>query len=142
MRASDRVNLSSPALTKGQLTVTPIKKLQENSMYWRYRFFTRRQLAVRRWWRELRQSRLRPRAFRQAQPGTRFAPVRGRGMAAVNPYARSGRIDSRRGIAFVVAIAAGWTAMDLTSLNQASLLIGLARILTLAAVAFAFSRFW
>jgi len=111
-------------------------------MYWRYRFFTRRQLAVRRWWRELRQSRLRPRDFRQAQLRTRFAPARGRGMAAVNPYARTSGIDSRRGIAFVVAIAAVWTAMDLTSLNQAGLLIGLARIATLAAVAFVFSRFW
>ncbi len=60
-RAPDGMHLSRPAPTEGQITVTPIKKLQENSMYWRYRFFTRRQLAVRRWWRELRQSRLRPR---------------------------------------------------------------------------------
>jgi hypothetical protein len=129
-------------MNRGQPAVTPIKKLQENSMYWRYRFFTRRQLAVRRWWRELRQTRLRPRDLRQAQLRNRFAPVRGRGMAAVNPYARTGGVDSRRGIAFVVAIAAVWTAMDLTSLSQTGLLIGLARIATLAAVAFVFSRFW
>jgi hypothetical protein len=63
-------------------------------------------------------------------------------MAAVNPYARAGGVDSRRGIAFVLALAVVWTVMDLTSLNQASLLIGLARIATLAAVAFVFSRFW
>ena len=114
------------------MTVTPIKKLQENSMYWRYRFLTRRQLALRRWWRELRQSRLRP----------RVAPIRGRGMAAVNPYARAGRIDARRGVAFVLVLAAVWTALDLTALNQTSLLIGLVRIAMLAAAAFLFSRFW
>ncbi len=98
---------------------------------------------MRRWWRELRQSRLRPRDLRQAQLRARFAaPTRGRGMAAVNPYARTGGVDSRRGLAFVLAIAAIWTAMDLTALNQASLLIGVARIVALAAVAFVFSRFW
>ena len=111
-------------------------------MYWRYRFLTRRQLALRRWWRELRQTRLRPRDLRQARLRSQFAPVRGRGIAAANPYARAGGIDSRRGIAFVVAMAAVWTALDLTALNQAGLLIGLARIVTLAAVAFVFSRFW
>jgi hypothetical protein len=142
MRALDGMHLSRPVPTEGQGTVTPIKKLQENSMYWRYRFFTRRQLAMRRWWRELRQSRLRPRDFRQARMRSRFTSVPGRGMAAANPYARAGRIDSRRGIAFVLVIAAVWTAMDLTALNQTGLLIGVARIITLAGVAFAFSRFW
>jgi hypothetical protein len=63
-------------------------------------------------------------------------------MAAMNPYARAGGVDSRRGIAFVLAIAAVWTAMDLTALSQTGLLIGVARIATLAAVAYIFSRFW
>jgi hypothetical protein len=116
--------------------MAPFKKLQENSMYWRYRYFTRRQLAVKRWWRELR----RPRVRSQARP--RVMPMRGRGMAAANPFVRVDRVDVRRGAAFVVALAAVWTALDLSTLSQASLLIGLVRIATLAAVAFLFSRFW
>jgi hypothetical protein len=122
--------------TEGQRIMAPFKKLQENSMYWRYRYFTRRQLAVKRWWRELR----RPRVRLQARP--RVMPMRGRGMAAANPFVRADRVDVRRGAAFVLALAAVWTALDLSTLSQASLLIGLVRIATLAAVAFLFSRFW
>ena len=108
------------------------KKLQENSLYWRFRFITRRWLALRRWWREVRLPRRQP----------RVTPIRGRGMAAVNPYARAAGSDVRRGGAFVVAMAAVWTALDLTALSQGSLLIGLVRIATLTAVAYLFSRFW
>ncbi|MGH2409593.1 MAG: hypothetical protein ACRDGS_04390 [Chloroflexota bacterium] len=111
------------------------KKLQENSLYWRYRFLTKRWLAARRWWREVRQPR----------GQGRVTTLRGRGMrgmAAANPYARSAGADARRGAAFVLAMAAVWTALDLTTLSQGSLLIGLVRIATLSLVAVLFSRFW
>lgn len=107
------------------------KKMQENSLYWRYRFLTRRWLAARRWWREVRQSR-RPRVM----------PARPRGTAAYNPYARTAGSNARRGIAFVVAMAIVWTALDLTTLSQGSLEIGLVRIATLSGVAYLFARFW
>jgi hypothetical protein len=63
-------------------------------------------------------------------------------MAAFTPYAGAARSDVRRGAAFVLAMAAVWTALDLTTLSQGSLIIGLARIATLALVAVLFSRFW
>jgi len=108
------------------------KKMQENSLYWRYRFVTKRVMAVRRWWREVRQ----PRAW------TRVTPIRGRGMAASSPYTGAAGANARRGMAFVLAMAAVWTALDLTTLSQGSLLIGLIRIGALSAVAFLFSRYW
>ncbi len=108
------------------------KKLQENSLYWRYRFVTKRWLAAKRWWREVRQPRQQP----------RVTPFRGRGTAAYSPYTRAVTSDARRGVAFVLAMAAVWTALDLTTLSQGSLLIGLVRIATLSAVAYLFSRFW
>jgi len=117
---------------KSRVAMPLFKKLQENSLYWRYRFLTKRWLAARRWWREVRQPR----------GQGRVTPIRSRGTAAFTPYTGAARTDARRGAAFVLAMAAVWTALDLTTLSQGSLLIGLVRIATLSLVAVLFSRFW
>jgi hypothetical protein len=108
------------------------KKLQENSLYWRYRFITRRYLEVRRWWRTRGQVR------RVPQTTPRF-----RGTAAYNPYARGAGIrDNWRGVAFLAIVAAAWTALSVSSLPQDTLLMGVLRIASLAAITYAFVRFW
>jgi hypothetical protein len=62
------------------------KKLQQNSMYWRYRFITRRWLALKRWTRSWRQPSLRQVRHRGNTlwvPDSRVATWRGRGVAFV-----------------------------------------------------------
>ncbi len=108
------------------------KKLQENSMYWRYRFVTRRWLALKRWWRELRQPKQR----------TNVVRVRYRGVASSSAFTRMGGVDVTRGAAFVLALAAVWTALDLSSISQDGLVIGVLRVVTLSAIAYLFARFW
>lgn len=105
------------------------KKLQENSLYWRYRFITRRWLALKRWWRERR------------SPRPTITHVRFRGMAAFNPYARAG-VDTRRGIAFVVVLAAALTALQMTAGSLTGLAFGAVFVLVVVAVTYAFTRFW
>ena len=112
------------------------KKLQENSLYWRYRFITRRYLAVKRWWRELRQPRQRVTVMRPAP----------RGMSSYDPYgfrrAATGGVNAARGISFVVLVAALWTVLSYTTISFGGLPIGFVQIAALLAVAFAFIRFW
>jgi hypothetical protein len=108
------------------------KKLQENSLYWRYRFITRRYLAMRRWWRELRQ--------RGARGGaTRVQP---RATASYNPYARSVRVNYARGAAFVILVAAAWTLITHSGLSTSGIPLILPQALVLVAIAYAFIRFW
>jgi hypothetical protein len=109
------------------------KKLQENSMYWRYRYVTRRSLAVRRWWRELRQGRAR---------GIQTIRMRPRATAAYNPYARAISGHTTRGIAFVLALAAIWTALSISTLPQDGILMGILHVGTLAGLAYLFVRYW
>ena len=108
------------------------RKLQENSLYWRYRFITRRYLAFRRWWRELRQPKNRANTLR-AQP---------RGTASFNPYLRSARVNVTRGVAFVVVVAAAWTLIAHSALGSGTVPVLLPQALALAIVAYAFIRFW
>ena len=112
------------------------KKLQENSLYWRYRFITRRYLAIRRWWRELRQPRQRARVD---------APVP-RGMSSYDPYgfrrASTGGVNAARGISFVVLVAGMWTVLSFSTLSLGGLPIGFVQIAVLFIVAFVFMRFW
>ena len=109
------------------------KKLQENSLYWRYRFISRRYLAIKRWWRELRSPR----------PRTIKAANRFRGMAAANPYGRgAGLGDSRRGMLFVLALVAAWTALSLLTVHVPSLLLLVLRVGSLALITYCFVRFW
>jgi hypothetical protein len=106
------------------------KKLQENSLYWRYRFITRRWLAMRRWWRERR------------SPHATITSVRYRGMSSYNPYVRSS-MDRRRGIAFVVVLAAALTALQtVASSSLAGLAYGVVFVLVVVAITYAFARFW
>lgn len=106
------------------------KKLQENWLYWRFRFITRRWLEMKRWWREVRM----PRAY--SGGGTRF-----RGMAAINPYARTG-IDARRGIAYIVVLAAALTALQQVAPSSQGLSFGMLFVAVVVAITFAFARFW
>ncbi|MDB5075639.1 MAG: hypothetical protein JWO42_1818 [Chloroflexi bacterium] len=109
------------------------KKLQENSLYWRYRFVTRRYLAVKRWWRELRQPRGRSRMVR----------VVPRGMAANSPYSRGNvGVNATRGITFVVLLAAAWTALLESPLGQSGFPVGLLQIAALVLLVYLFVRFW
>jgi hypothetical protein len=110
------------------------KKLQENSMYWRYRYVTRRSLAVKRWWRELRQRRT---------GGIQTLRVRPRGTAAYNPYARAiSSGHTTRGIAFVLALAVIWTALSVSTLPQDGILMGILHVGTLAGLTYLFVRYW
>ncbi len=102
-------------------------------MYWRYRYITRRSLAVKRWWRELRQGR---------GGGVRTIRVRPRASAAYNPYARAIGSDTTRGLAFVLALAAIWTALSVSTLPQDGLLMGVVRVATLVGVTTLFVRYW
>jgi len=107
------------------------KKLQENSLYWRYRFISRRWLAMKRWWRELR------------QPKVMRPQVRYRGAAMRTPAnTRSSTVNRQRGITFVVVLTAAWTALAVAFYPHETLITGLARILVLAGVVYAFTRFW
>jgi hypothetical protein len=112
------------------------KKLQENSLYWRYRFITRRYLAVKRWWRELRQPRQRVRMMRPAP----------RGMASYDPYgfrrSATGGVNAVRGVSFVVIVAVVWTLLTFTTLSFGGLPIGFVQIGLLLLIAYAFMRFW
>lgn len=112
------------------------KKLQENSLYWRYRFITRRYLAIKRRWRELRQPRQRVRVVRPAA----------RGMSSYDPYgfrrATTGGVNATRGMSFVVLIAALWTFLSFTTLRFAGLPIGFVQVAVLILVAVAYTRFW
>ncbi len=112
------------------------KKLQENSLYWRYRFITRRYLAVRRWWRELRQPRQRPRGVRPAA----------RGMASYDPYgfrrASTGGVNATRGVSFVVVVAALWTVLTYSTVSLGGLPTGFVQIAGLLLVAFLYIRYW
>lgn len=116
----------------GLVSVGLFKKLQENRLYWQYRFITRRYLELRRWW------RTRGTPVRRGPQTARF-----RGTAAFNPYARgAGIANVRRGAVFLVLVAAAWTILSLSSLPQGTLLIGLLRIGALSAITYAFVRFW
>ena len=106
------------------------KKLQENAMYWRFRFFTRRWLEIKRRWRERRS----PRAV--------ITGVRARGMAGYNPYARSGGIDTRRGVAFVLILAAALTALQIAAGTLTGLSFGVLFLLVVVAITYLFTRFW
>jgi hypothetical protein len=109
------------------------KKLQENSLYWQFRYFTRPKLAVKRWWRERR------------QPRTTTVGVRYRGVAASTPY-RPGRMggmtDRRRGLVFVLSLAVVWTAISKAVYPHDNLAVGLLRIAFLAGLVYLFDRFW
>src|SRR5579872_5515879 len=109
------------------------KKLKENSLYWQFRYFTRPKLAVKRWWRERR------------QPRVNVVGVRYRGIAASTPYQRGrmgGIIDRRRGLVFVCALAALWTAVSVLVFPHDNLAIGLLRIALLAGLVYLFDRTW
>jgi hypothetical protein len=108
------------------------KKLQENSLYWRYRFITRRYLALRRWWRELRQRGTRGKVTR----------VQPRGTASFNPYARSLRVNYARGATFVLVVAAAWTLIAHSGLASSGFPLILPEALVLVVVAYAFIRYW
>ncbi len=112
------------------------KKLQENSLYWRYRFITRRYLAIKRWWRELRQPRGRVRVMRPTP----------RGMSSYDPYSyrrsSGGGVNAARGISFVVVVAALWTVLTFTTVRFGGLPIGFVQIAAMLLVAYAFMRFW
>ena len=128
------------APTRGRLVPMGLfKKLQENSLYWRYRFITRRFLAVKRWWRELRQ----PRQMRQRAKVVRPIP---RGVSSYDPYGfrRSGGsgVNAVRGISFVVVVAALWTVMTYTTISFGGLPIGIVQIAAALLVAYLYMRFW
>ena len=107
------------------------KKLQENSLYWRYRFIiTRRWLALKRWNRERRQ----PRAYQ-------INRVRYRAVASANPFTRSG-FDSRRGIAFVLILAAVLTLLQTTLTSLQGLSFGLVFLAVVIGLTYIFARFW
>lgn len=106
------------------------KKLQENSLYWRYRFITRRWLAMKRWWRERR------------SPRATIATVRYRGMSSFTPYTRGG-MGRRRGIAFVLILAAALTALQIATAGALTgLAYGVVFVLVVVAITYAFARFW
>lgn len=105
------------------------KKLQENSLYWRYRFVTRRWLAMRRWWRE-RQS-----------PRSAITAVRYRGVAAGSTYLRGG-LDRRRGIIYILGLAAALTALQLFTNAHPAAPSGLLVLAVVALMTFAFARYW
>lgn len=104
------------------------KKLQENSLYWRYRFITRRWLALKRWWRERR------------APRPRVVTVRYRGMSGLDPYRGSGASNAR-GAVFVLILASVWTAMTMAAVAE-TFALGLLRIVVLVALTYLFVRFW
>jgi|GEM_PF-1585965 hypothetical protein len=109
------------------------KKLQENSLYWRYRFITSRYLRLKSWWRGLRQ---RGRTVQVMRP----AP---RGMASYDPYRGGGRrntsgVNTARGVSFVVVAAAAWTAIGYSGLSSSALL----QLASLALLAYSFVRYW
>jgi hypothetical protein len=112
------------------------RKLQENSLYWRYRFITRRYLAVKRWWRELRQPRQRIRVMRPTP----------RGMASFDPYGlrrqASGGVNAVRGMSFVVVIALAWTVLSFATFSVLGLPMGFVQVAVLLIVAYVYTRFW
>ena len=109
------------------------KKLQENSLYWRYRFITRRWLGMKRWWRERRSPRPYP-----------VGSMRMRAMAAASPYTRNARaaFDARRGVAFVLVLAAALTALQRAVPSTAGLAFGVLFLAVVLAVTYLFARFW
>jgi hypothetical protein len=112
------------------------KKLQENSLYWRYRFITSRYLRMKRWWRELR------------RPGPKARVVRSvpRGMASFDPYGSGRRavsvVNGRRGVAFVVLAAALWTAVGYSALANSTFPVELVQFASLGLLVYVFVRFW
>jgi hypothetical protein len=116
------------------------KKLQENSLYWRYRFITRRYLELKRRWRELRHPNGRARL--------RVVPPTPRGMAAFDPYRQSpGRrtaagASTVRGLAFVGLVGLAWTALAHTPLVGGGFPIVTLQLAMLVAAAALFIRYW
>jgi hypothetical protein len=106
--------------------MNPLKKLQENSMYWQYRFITRRWLAVKRWTRSWRQPSLRQ--------------VRHRGSSIWVPQSQVATWRSR-GIAFVLTTAVVLTVIQLA---VGSRLVGLGmsllEVAIVAVLVYAFTR--
>ncbi len=98
----------------------PFKKLQENSLYWRYRFITRRWLAVKRWSRGVRQPSLRQVRHRGAPilvPQARATSVLGRGMAFL--------LATALALTVVQALLAGRVGGLGMSLLQLAIIVGM-----------------
>lgn len=110
-----------------------LKKLQENWVYWRFRYFTRRWLAVKGWWRQRRQPR--------TNLARNVVRVRYRGVAN-NSGVRGGLNDPTRGLAFVLSLAVVWTALAVLALSHDGALLNLIRIASLLLLVALFSRFW
>lgn len=109
------------------------RKLRENSIYWQFRYVTRPRLAMKRWWRERRGGVQR----------ARISTVRYRGVADYPAYGRPiGFADPRRGFAFVLVLAAIWTAISLNLGQYEGVSLGALRIALLVALAYIFARFW
>jgi len=106
-----------------------LKKLQENWIYWRFRYFTRRWLAVKGWWRQRR------------QPRSNVVRVRYRGVANTSG-SRGGMTDPTRGVAFLLSLAAVWTALAVLALTHGGASFDLMRIGSLVLLVYLFTRFW
>ena len=109
------------------------KKLRENSMYWQFRYVTRPRLAIKRWWRERRSGVQR----------VKFSSVRYRGVADYPAYGRPiGFANPRRGVAFVLVLAAIYTALSLSVGSNGGLSFAVLQIAILVGLAYLFARFW
>ena len=105
------------------------KKLQENWLYWKFRFITRRWLEMKRFWRERRAPRAYP-----------MSAARFRGLSSVNPYVRGGQ-RATRGIAYVLVLSAALTALQ-EAVKSQGLSFGVLFLLIVLAVTYVFARFW
>jgi hypothetical protein len=105
------------------------KKLQENWLYWRFRFVTRRWVELKRWWRERRAPR----------PRVVTGPYRG--MARGNPYVSSAT-SNRRGVAFVLALTAALTALQVALGSLTGVSFGVLFVIVVVAMTYLFARFW
>jgi hypothetical protein len=106
--------------------MNPFKKLQENSLYWRYRFITRRWLAAKRWTRSLRRPQMRQ--------------VRHRGNVVWVPGSY-GSTWRGRGFLFVVVTAAALTVVQtVLGTRLTGLSLSILEVAIVAALVYAFTR--
>lgn len=106
--------------------MNPFKKLQENSLYWRYRFITRRWLAAKRWIRSWH------------KPQMRQVRHRGNMVWVPGSYNSTGR---RRGFLFVAVTAAVLTAVQTVLGDRlAGLGMSVLEVAIVIALVYAFTR--